>query len=139
MLTNRAAMKRARQKFQRDRNVVSISEMEIDRIICGPNFRNHFLAINSVFFDVYATFFLDESLSLVYQFYETISFLFPPARADDRPLRLKSSSSLMGELQAHGLPFFTFLRVQHFFFSYALNDCCFHGESFRELSRKPFV
>lgn len=74
---NRVAMKgdkRARQKFQnRETNVVSISEMEIDKIICGPNFRNHFLAISSVF-TTYATFFLDESLSLVYQFYELFHF-----------------------------------------------------------------
>lgn len=80
----------------------------------------------------------------------TIRFLYPPRREnDDWSLRLKSSSSLTESYSAgqsslslslpHPFSFFSFSYEFSVFFSYALNDCCFHGESFRKLSRKPFI
>lgn len=88
----------------------------------------------------------DRSLSLVY---ETIPFLSPTlGKAEQSAASFKKLIIPDGErkraarararARADRRLFLIFLLVQRFF-SYALNDCCFHGESFRELSRKPFV
>lgn len=88
----------------------------------------------------YAIFLLDVIASL--PILRTIRFLFPPRR--ERPDALFKKLISHGELQRRpehslslslSLAFFFHFPTSSAFFSYALNDCCFHGKSFRKLSR----